>query len=83
MSKVSFVRHSLLVAPALALVAFAAEQGKAEGKAAQRVVIVPQDASPFKVESGRWFASRGRASRDRRSLPTLTAQQRLWPKTPS
>ena len=48
MSQVRFVLALALVVPVFAHVALAAD----EGKAAQRVVIVPQDASPFKVEIG-------------------------------
>ena len=39
------------VVPALALIAFGAEQGKqVEGKVAKRTVVVPQDTAPFKVQ---------------------------------
>jgi hypothetical protein len=48
MSQFRFVLALALVVPALAHVALGAD----EGKTAQRVVIVPQDANPFKVEIG-------------------------------
>ncbi|MGA2621085.1 MAG: hypothetical protein ABSF26_25965 [Thermoguttaceae bacterium] len=48
MSKFPFVLALVLAVPAFAHVALGAD----DGKPAQRVVIVPQDASPFKVEIG-------------------------------
>jgi hypothetical protein len=51
MSKSRFVLALVLVAPAAAFVAFRASEGKTpEGQAARQVVIVLQDAKPFKVE---------------------------------
>jgi len=48
----TFVLAFVVIVPALALVAFAAEQGKkADGRKAERVVLVPQDTTAFKVEA--------------------------------